>query len=66
MQTIIDEPMEGIQVQRFLEIAKENNHEMVLYSNGKNYYTTLDQPLVTNFIDTFQLRHNALYSNEVM
>ena len=65
-QTIVDEPMEGYQVRRFLEISKENNHEMVLYSNGKNYYTSLKQPLVTNFIDTFQLRHNALYTNEVM
>ena len=64
-QTIVDEPMEGLQVQRFLEIAKEKNHEMVLYANGKNYYTSLDKPVVTNFIKTFQLRHNALFTNEV-
>ena len=64
-QTIVDEPIDALQVQQFIEIARENNHEMVLYANGKNYYTSLDHPLVTNFIETFQLRHNVLYTNEV-
>ena len=65
-QTIVDDPLDALQVQQFLEIAEENNHEMVLYANGINYFTSLDHPLVKNFIETFQLRNNALYINEVI
>ncbi|MBM7601887.1 Cof subfamily protein (haloacid dehalogenase superfamily) [Virgibacillus halotolerans] len=63
-ETIIDAPMDAKSVEQFLQVAKENNHEMVLYTNGKNYFTSLDQPFVQTFIDTFQLQHNELYTNE--
>jgi Cof subfamily protein (haloacid dehalogenase superfamily) len=65
-RTIIDEPLNRNQVQKFLDIAQENNHEMVLYTSEKNYYTSLDNPLVTYFNQTFQLRNNALFTNEVI
>lgn len=63
-ETIIDAPMDTQSIEQFLQIAEENNHEMVLYTNGKNYFTSLNQPVVKKFIDTFQLNHNELYTNE--
>lgn len=64
-ETIIDEPMDAKSVKQMMQIAKENNHEMVLYTNGKNYFTSLDKPFVQTFIDTFQLKHNDLYTDEI-
>lgn len=64
-ETIIDEPMDHKSIEQFLKTAKENNHEMVLYTNGKNHFTSLHNELVQHFIDTFQLKQNVLYTNEV-
>lgn len=65
-KTIIDEPMSSDFVKKFLRIAKENNHEMVLYTNSKNYFTSLDHPAVQHFNHTFQLKSNALFTEEVI
>lgn len=64
-QTVVDEPMARKTVERFLEIAKDNNHEMILYTSESNYFTSLDSPIVKNFINTFQLKQNLLYTNDV-
>ncbi|GAB3069006.1 HAD family hydrolase [Virgibacillus ainsalahensis] len=65
-ETIVDEPMSKENVEQFLEIARENNHEMVLYTNGKNYFTSLDHPFVKRFNEIFQLKKNELFRNDVM
>lgn len=64
-KTIIDEPMDRKLIEQFLQTAQESSHEMVLYTNGKNYFTSLHEPLVQDFINTFQLKQNALYTHEV-
>lgn len=64
-KTIVDEPMDSDTVKQFLEIAKGNGHEMVLYTSEKNYFTSLDKPIVNKFIETFQMKHNELFRNEV-
>ncbi|HLR68303.1 HAD family hydrolase [Virgibacillus alimentarius] len=63
---IINEPMAGNLVKKYLDIAKRNGHEMVLYTNEKNYFTSLDKPVVQKFIETFQLRYNELFTENVM
>lgn len=65
-KTILDEPMKAEHLERFLEIAKEYNHEMILYTTENNYFTSFDHPLVQLFRDNFQLRRNHLFTNEVM
>src|SRR5690625_1483606 len=65
-KTIINEPMHSDTVKQFLDIAKEQNHEMVLYSNGKNYFTSLDSAVSQKFMDTFQLKHNELFTEDVI
>jgi Cof subfamily protein (haloacid dehalogenase superfamily) len=65
-KTILNEPLKGNQVKKFLETAKENNHEMVLYTSEKNYYTTLDHPLVKYFNETFQMKNNTLFTEDVI
>lgn len=64
-EAIIDAPMNAKSVEQFLQIAKENNHEMVLYTSRKNYFTSLDKPIVKTFINTFQLQHNEIYTSEI-
>lgn len=65
-KTILDEPMDQDLIKRFLEIAKEHHHEAVLYSFGKNYFTSLDHPVVRQFNRYFDLKENALFTQDVM
>ena len=53
-QTIVNEPMKGSTIKQFLEIAKQHDHEMVLYTNEKNYFTSSDLPSVKEFIEYFR------------
>ena len=64
-EAIIDEPIGAGQIQEFIDIAKENDHELVLYSKEKNYFTDMDRPIVKNFSETFLLRKNALFQDSV-
>lgn len=64
-KTIIDEPMDSDTVKQFLDIAGSNGHEMVLYTSDKNYFTSMDKPIVKKFIETFQLKHNEQFQDEV-
>lgn len=65
-KTIINEPMGSDTIKQFYEVAKEHGHEMVLYTNGKNYFTSLDASVSKRFIDTFQMKHNERFTANVM
>ncbi|MEH7075301.1 HAD family hydrolase [Neobacillus drentensis] len=62
---LFQKPMNSSTVRKFLEIAKENKHEMVLYTNSKNVFTNLDSKVITEFMHTFHLHKNELYSPSV-
>ncbi|MEK3905556.1 HAD family hydrolase [Oceanobacillus sp. FSL W7-1309] len=64
-QTVVNEPMDPTIVKEFIEIAKQHNHELVLYTKEKNYFTDLNHPFVKKFNDIFQLKQNALFAEEV-
>lgn len=63
--TIIDKPMDGKIIRRFIDIAKTNSHEMVLYTSEKNYFTSLGRPIIEKFIQTFQLKQNERFHPSV-
>jgi Cof subfamily protein (haloacid dehalogenase superfamily) len=65
-ETLVNEPLSREQVEQCLQIAKQHHHEMVLYSSEKNYFTSLDHPMVQRFNEIFQMRRNALLSEEVL
>lgn len=64
-KTFVNEPMPKEVVDQYIEISKENGHEIVFYTSEKNYFTSLDHPAVKNFIEIFELQFNELYTNEV-
>ncbi|MFD1039796.1 HAD family hydrolase [Virgibacillus byunsanensis] len=61
-ETIIDEPMNENNISQFLDLANTHGHEMVLYTSEKNYFTSLETPVVQHFIETFKLQNNELYN----
>lgn len=65
-ETIFAEPMERKDVQYILDVARENGHEVVLYTASKNYLTVLDSELMLKFLKQFHLRKNELLTDEVM
>ncbi|MYL45844.1 HAD family hydrolase [Virgibacillus halodenitrificans] len=64
-ETIINEPMRKKSVEEFLQISEELQHDMVLYSRDKNYFTSLEKEVVQKFIETFQLVKNDTYHDGV-
>ncbi|PLR95193.1 HAD family hydrolase [Bacillus sp. T33-2] len=65
-KTIYNEPMGRDSVQYILDVAKESNHEVVLYTSQKNYVTTMDSPAVKEFFAKFHLRKNDLFTQSVI
>ncbi|WP_071394025.1 HAD family hydrolase [Bacillus tuaregi] len=65
-RTLVEEPMERHLVEKFLKIAKDNNHELILFTNEKNYLTSLDHPKVRQFLQSFQMNHNNLFTEDVI
>lgn len=64
-KVVFDKPLMSETIDHFIHTATKNGHEMVLYTNEKNYYTSMDSPVVTNFIDKFQLKKNEAYHPSV-
>lgn len=64
--TIFAEPMHTEDVKYILKVAKENNHEVVLYTDSKNYLTDLDSGLVKTFLQQFHLRQNDVFTEKVI
>lgn len=64
-KAFLNEPLSKEIVDQYVEISKANNHEIVFYTNDKNYFTSLDQPVIHQFIDTFELQFNELYTEKI-
>ncbi|SET59593.1 hypothetical protein SAMN05216389_11643 [Oceanobacillus limi] len=59
-ETILDEPMNKATIDAFLATAEEKGHELVMYTNKKNYFTSLERPSIDKFLETFHLQHNQV------
>ncbi|WML26026.1 HAD family hydrolase [Neobacillus sp. OS1-33] len=64
-EDLFQEPMKSSTVQSFLEIAKDNKHEVVLYTNSKNVFTNLTSEIITEFMQKFHLHKNEAYSPSI-
>ncbi|WP_251555164.1 HAD family hydrolase [Neobacillus muris] len=61
-QDLYKEPLDEAAVKQFLKIAKEHQHEAVLYTNRTNAFTDLQSPLSHEFIEVFSLHKNEAYT----
>ncbi|PLT35507.1 HAD family hydrolase [Bacillus sp. V5-8f] len=57
-QDFFKKPMSRRSVEFFLVTARENGHELVLYSSSRNHFTTLEGPVVQRFMEQFHLKKN--------
>ncbi|MEH7235104.1 HAD family hydrolase [Bacillus sp. JJ1562] len=60
-ETLFNEPLPPSLVDSLLKTTQENNFDIVLYSQNKNIFTSMESEIVKDFIKTFHLRKNALY-----
>jgi Cof subfamily protein (haloacid dehalogenase superfamily) len=58
---LFQEPIEKESVIQFIEIAKTNQHELVLYTKDQNLFTDLEADCVKEFIAKFHLHKNEIY-----
>ncbi|RYG73719.1 HAD family phosphatase [Lentibacillus lipolyticus] len=64
--TIVNEPIPKNSMERFITIAEEHNHELIMYTREKNYCTNMERPLVQKFTDLFGLKTNAAFTPAIM
>ena len=62
-ETLFNEPLPASLVENLLKTIKERNYDIVLYSQCKNIFNSMDSEIVKEFIKTFHLRKNTLYDN---
>jgi Cof subfamily protein (haloacid dehalogenase superfamily) len=58
---LFQEPMKKESVTQFIDIAQNNQHELVLYTKDKNIFTDLEVDCVKEFIVKFHLHKNEAY-----
>jgi Cof subfamily protein (haloacid dehalogenase superfamily) len=63
---IFKSPMSANSVENFVDIAKNNGHELVLYTHEKNIFSDLESSVVQEFIQAFHLHKNDQYSLDVI
>nr|WP_263326186.1 HAD family hydrolase [Neobacillus sp. Marseille-Q6967] len=63
---LFQEPMGKETVRRFLSIAHENHHEVVLYTKGKNVFTNIHTPAIKRFMEKFHLYQNEELDHEAV
>jgi Cof subfamily protein (haloacid dehalogenase superfamily) len=59
---LFQEPMKKEIVKQFIDIAKQNKHDLVLYTKDQNIFTDLEANCVKEFIEKFHLHKNDTYS----
>jgi Cof subfamily protein (haloacid dehalogenase superfamily) len=59
---VFKEPMNASMVEHFVNITKQHGHEVIMYTNEKNIFTSLDAPIMKEFIKKFHLHKNALFT----
>lgn len=60
-----NEPINKEVIEQYVDISKKHGHHIVFYTSDKNYFTSLDHPVVRQFIETFELQLNELYTDEI-
>ncbi|MGP4041990.1 Cof-type HAD-IIB family hydrolase [Gracilibacillus sp. D59] len=61
---VVDEPIADSMIDHFLDVAKQNEHEMILYTNELNLLTSETKPIVKSFIDYFALKDYQPYEDK--
>ncbi len=64
-QDIFKAPMRSQTVESYVDIAKNNGHELVLYTSEENIFSDMESPVVKEFISAFHLQKNSGYVKDV-
>ncbi|MDQ6599174.1 HAD family phosphatase [Bacillus salipaludis] len=64
-EDLFKEYMNEENVKQFLQIAADNQHEAVLYTNDSNAFTHLESPIAAQFIEKFHIHKNSSYTTSL-
>ncbi len=65
-EPIWNQPLPSDVINRFLKIATDHRHELAFYTHEKNYFTSPDSPATEIFSNTFQLKQNAPFQQDII
>lgn len=60
-EEVYHQPMKSDLIDCYIDVCANHDHEMVLYTEGKNLFTNMDSEIVQDFIKYFDLRENDRY-----
>lgn len=58
-------PISTTIVENIVNVANENQHQLVLYTSSENYFSNLNTPFVKKFIETIHLKRNQTITPEM-
>ncbi|SFB32725.1 hypothetical protein SAMN04488072_11627 [Lentibacillus halodurans] len=64
-KTIVDEPIPQNNMEQFIDIAANHDHELIMYTRDQNYFTNFERPFISKFIDIFGLKDNTAFTPEI-
>lgn len=64
-KVFFNEPIHKSVVEQYIELSKKHGHEIIFYTSDQNYFTSLDGPIIDQFINTFELEFNKLYTDQI-
>lgn len=65
-KNILDAPMDASIVRSYIEIAKENGHDLVLYTSKHNYVLSLHSKQLDEFAEMFSLSNLKLIHDDMV
>lgn len=64
--SVVREPMDSFVIEKYLQIANEQQHEIVFYTHEKNAFTNLESPYTKDVIQKFHLHQNIAFTQDVV
>ncbi|MDP4085866.1 MAG: HAD family hydrolase [Bacillota bacterium] len=65
-EDLFQEPMKAETVEHFLKIVNLYEHEVVLYTNKSNSWTSIDSAISKDFMKSFHLHQNEPFSFDIL
>jgi len=65
-ETVMKRTMARETVLEVIDLAKKHKHEIAFFTREKNYFTTFDDALIQQFIETFTFKNNARYESSIV
>ncbi len=63
---VVREPMDSVVIEKYLQIAKKHQHEIVFYTDKNNAFTNMESKYTKEMIEKFHLHKNISFTPDIV